>query len=83
MTGQLKELYETPANVEIGRIEQVPGSRIEHITDSMEVFTEGGTKDTGYIHVGTNNIINNRSEELHCKYRELIRNLKKKKQIIL
>lgn len=62
----------------------MPGGKIEHINDSIEIFTEGGTKDTGYIiHVGSNNIINNRSEELLSKYKELISNLKNKTNNII
>lgn len=56
-----------------------PGARVEDITNDIDYISANGTDDTKYfVHVGTNNVLNTRSEELLQKYKDLLQRLKEK-----
>lgn len=57
----------------------LPGATVEDITNSANsVFQETSQDSTVIIHVGTNNILSTRSEELLAKYKKMIRQFKEK-----
>lgn len=61
-----------------------PGARVEDMTESIEDYTYGATRDTRYImHIGTNNVLATRSEELLKRYRLLLKKLKTKSSDII
>ena len=61
-----------------------PGSRVEDVTNAISDFTGDAPDDCGYVvHVGTNNVLNYRSEELLQKYKQMVVKLKEKTNKII
>ncbi|NEQ69830.1 MAG: hypothetical protein F6K21_30930 [Symploca sp. SIO2D2] len=57
----------------------LPGATVQDITNSVNsVFQEASADSTVIIHVGTNNVLSTRSEELLDKYRKMIKSFKVK-----
>ena len=61
-----------------------PGAKVQDITNAVDYITEGCTKDTTVlIHVGTNEVMFTRSEELLQKYKVLMQKMKEKTNNII
>ncbi len=79
-----QQLTEYCGRVKRRRLFCMPGAGIDDVTEMMDIVSKEATADTLFvIHAGTNDVRNNRSEELLDKYRKLIQQYKTKSNNIM